>query len=165
MASKPTSSNSTRDVTDSFAVRRLQALLHEQIPLAREMRAELRNWGSEGLEMTAPLEPNLNHHGTFFGGSAAALGILAGWSLVHLLTMEEGLEVAIVIQRVAIRYSSPAPGPLVARADRPTPAAWNRFLAVHRRHGFARLRVGVDLVCEGERVATVEASYAATTHT
>ena len=151
-------------MTDSFAVRRLQTLLHEQIPLAREMSAELRKWGADGLEMTAPLEPNLNHHGTFFGGSAAALGILAGWSLVHLLTMEEGLEVAIVIQRVAIRYSSPAPGPLVARADRPTATAWNRFLRVHRRHGLARLRVSVALLCEGQQVAVIDASYAATSH-
>jgi thioesterase domain-containing protein len=152
-------------VPDNFAVRRLQALLHEQIPLAREMQAELLQWGEGGLEMVAPLEPNLNHHGTFFGGSASALGILAGWSLVHLLTMEEGMEVAIVIQRVAIRYSAPAPGPLLARADLPTAAAWDRFLAVYRRRGLARLRVRVTLLCEGERVAVVDASYAATAHT
>ncbi len=151
-------------MTDTFAVRRLQELLHEQIPLAREMKAELRNWGESGLEMTAPLEPNLNHHGTFFGGSAAALGILTGWSLVHLLTMEEGLEVAIVIQRVAIRYSAPAPGPLVARATRPSDMALKRFLATHRRHGLARMRVRVALECEGARVAVVDASYAATSH-
>jgi thioesterase domain-containing protein len=125
------------------------------------MQAELRRWGADGLEMAAPLEPNLNHHGTFFGGSASALGILAGWSLVHLLTMEEGLEVQIVIQRVEIRYSAPAPGPLVARAEMPTPAAWERFVAMHQRHGLARLRVRVGLFCEGADVAVVDASYAA----
>ena len=146
---------------DNFAVRRLQTLLHEQIPLARDMQAELRRWDGDGLEMAAPLEPNLNHHGTFFGGSASALGILSGWSLVHLLTMEEGLEVQIVVQRVAIRYSAPAPGPLVARAEIPAAAAWKRFVAMHRRHGLARLRVRVSLVCEGDEVAVVDASYAA----
>ena len=152
------------DVNDTFAVRRLQAMLHEQIPLAREMQAELMGWGVDGLEMTAPLGPNLNHHGTFFGGSASALGILAGWSLVHLLAMEEGLEVAIVIQKVAMRYSAPAPGALVARAERPPQASWDRFLAVYRRFGVARLGVRVALACEGDRVAVLDASYAAIPH-
>ncbi len=144
-----------------FALRRLQALLHEQIPLAREMGAEVTAWGPGGLEMTAPLAPNVNHHGTFFGGSASALGILAGWSLVHLLTMADGLDAEVVIQRVAVRYSAPAPGPVTAHAHRPDPSVWQRFVATQARFGLARLRVRVDLLCEGERVATLEASYAA----
>lgn len=151
-------------MVDTFAIRRLQTLLHEQIPLAREMQAEVRSWGEAGLEMAAPLGPNLNHHGTFFGGSASALAILAGWSLVHLLAMEEGLEVAIVVQRVSIRYSAPAPGALVARAAPPSPAAWTRFEAVRRRFGLGRLRVSIALLCEGHQVAMVDASYAVTSH-
>lgn len=146
---------------DSFSIRRLQTLLHEQIPLAREMKADVTSWSDDGLEMTAPLAPNVNHHGTFFGGAASALGILAGWALVHLLTMEDGLEVDIVIQRVGVRYSSPAAGPMVARARRPDDERWDRFVATYERYGMARLRVTVELLCDGAKVATLDASYAA----
>lgn len=146
---------------ESFAVRRLQTLLHEQIPLAREMEAEVRSWNDDGLELAAPLEPNVNHHGTFFGGSASALGILAGWSLVHLMALEDGLEAEIVIQRVAVRYSTPARGPMVARALHPDRDAWSRFGKGFRRSGMARIRIRVQLVCETEVVATLDAAYAA----
>lgn len=146
---------------DTFPVRRLQTLLHEQIPLAREMGAEVRSWGSEGLEIEAPLAPNLNHHGTFFGGSASALGILAGWSLVHLLTLDAGLDAEIVIQRADVRYSAPAPGGMVARAMPPGPEQWARFRRGFERRGMARLRVRVALLCAGTEVAILEAAYAA----
>ncbi|MEQ9569821.1 MAG: YiiD C-terminal domain-containing protein [Longimicrobiales bacterium] len=149
-------------MSDSFPARRLQSLLREQIPLAREMAVDVCSWGDDGLEVTAPLGPNVNHHGTFFGGSAAALGILAGWSLVHLLALEDGLEADIVIQRVAVRYTEPAPGPIVARALHPDPATWRRFGAGYRRNGMARLRVRVRLMCEDRLVATLDAAYAAT---
>lgn len=146
---------------DTFPIRRLQALLHQQIPLAREMAAQILRWDAVGLDMAAPLEPNVNHHGTFFGGSAAALGILAGWSLVHLACLDEGLEGEIVIQRVAMRYAAPAPGPVVARAHRPEARAWTRFVSGFRRHGRARMRVGVELSCAGVLVATLDAAYGA----
>lgn len=124
------------------------------------MAAEVRSWGDEGLEIGAPLAPNLNHHGTFFGGSASALGILAGWSLVHLLTLDAGLDGEIVIQRAAVRYSTPAPGAMVARALPPTPEQWARFRTVFARRGMARVRVRVLLLCNDTEVAALDASYA-----
>jgi thioesterase domain-containing protein len=145
----------------NFSTRRLQTLFEQHIPLAREMGAEVRRWTGDTLELAAPLEPNRNHHGTFFGGSTSALGILAGWSLVHLLCLEAGLDAEIVIQRAAMRYAAPAPGPLMARSLRPAPESWRRFLSGYSRHGLARIRVRVELHCGGLQVAHLDASYAA----
>lgn len=147
-------------MSDDFPARRLQSILREQIPLAREMDAVVRSWGAHGLEIEAPLAPNLNHHGTFFGGSAAALGILAGWSLVHLLTLDAGLDVDIVIQRSEIRYAAPAPGAVVAHARAPDAALWDRFLSRFSRANRARLPLEVRLRCESVEVAQLEAAYA-----
>lgn len=124
------------------------------------MGAEVRSWNSNGLEIDAPLLPNLNHHGTFFGGSASALGILAGWSLVHLLTLDAGLDAEIVIQRAGVRYTAPAPGPMTARALPPTDAQWTRFSGTFERRGMARLRVRIVLSSVGSEVATLDAAYA-----
>ena len=43
--------------------------------------------------LAAPLEPNINHKHTVFGGSASALGILAAWSLLHVRLVDAGLPV------------------------------------------------------------------------
>lgn len=148
-------------MSDDFPARRLQTILHEQIPLAREMGAVVRSWGPEGLEIEAPLAPNFNHHGTFFGGSASALGILAGWSLTHLLTLDAGLDADIVIQRAEVRYSAPAPGAVIARALPPDEAQWERFRSRFGRRGRARMRLRIVLRCGDVQVAVLDAGYAA----
>src|SRR5690606_33240492 len=57
-----------------------EAFLHAKIPLARAMGVRVERCDSEGLVLTAPLEPNHNHLGTAFGGSLAALATLAGYA-------------------------------------------------------------------------------------
>ena len=49
----------------------LQRYLHERIPLARAMEVEVRALASDGVELGAPLAPNINHRDTVFGGSAS----------------------------------------------------------------------------------------------
>ena len=76
----------------------LEQYLHRQIPLSAAMRVTVRGATLESVILAAPLEPNLNHKSTAFGGSLSALGILAAWSLVHLRLLEEGVKCEIVIQ-------------------------------------------------------------------
>ena len=38
---------------------------------------------------------------------------------MHLSCLEAGLNAEVVIQRVAVRYAAPAPGPVMARSHRP----------------------------------------------
>jgi thioesterase domain-containing protein len=58
----------------------LQRYLHERIPLSRAMAVEVRAATAEGVEIYAPLAPNINHRDTVFGGSASAVAILTTWS-------------------------------------------------------------------------------------
>lgn len=146
-------------MTEDFQLRRLQDLVHRHIPMARAMEARVVARDERGLHLEAPLEPNANHHGTFFGGGAAALGVLAGWGMAHLKALEAGLDADVVIQRTAVRYLIPAPGALRAVALEPSDEAVARAVSGYRRKGLARLRVTVELECVGTVVVRLESAY------
>jgi len=118
----------------------------------------------EGVTITAPLEPNLNHRDTAFGGSVAALTILAGWALMHLLLLDAGIPAHTVIQTSEVRYLAPIEASFEARAHPPAPAAWQRFLRALRRRGRGRVRVEVAVRSGGPVVATLEGAYVSFRH-
>ncbi len=60
----------------------LEAYLHQTIPLSRAMAVSVIELNPESVVLGAPLAPNVNVHETAFGGSAAALALLAAWSLL-----------------------------------------------------------------------------------
>ncbi|MET0363375.1 MAG: YiiD C-terminal domain-containing protein, partial [Sphingobium sp.] len=47
----------------------LQAYLHRQIPLSAAMQVSVQSAALESVTLSAPLEPNINHKSTAFGGS------------------------------------------------------------------------------------------------
>ncbi|MEL7244006.1 MAG: YiiD C-terminal domain-containing protein, partial [Cyanobacteria bacterium J06573_2] len=61
----------------------VESYLHEHIPLSKSMEVKVKQVDENGITLTAPLTPNINHRSTVFGGSVSALAILAGWTLVH----------------------------------------------------------------------------------
>ena len=58
-------------------LQRIQDYLHEHIPLSKAMGATVLKVDLSGVVLSAPLEPNINHRETVFGGSASSLAILA----------------------------------------------------------------------------------------
>ena len=115
----------------------------------------------EGVTLEAPLAPNINHHGTVFGGSASALAILAAWSLVHVRLLEGGRDVPVVIRRDSISYERPMTGPFTAHANAPEAAEWESFLQTLDRHGRARIVVRSILESRGVRAGELEGEFVA----
>jgi len=137
----------------------VQRYLHEHIPLSSAMETRVTAATSREVVLEAPLAPNLNHRATAFGGSVAALAILAGWTLVHLRLRSERIEARTVIQRSDVRYLAPVEGTFDARAAEPTPDAWRRFLASLRRWGRGRIRISVQIREAGALVGSLDADY------
>ena len=137
----------------------MESYLHEHIPLSLAMKARVVEATPEGVTLAAPLEPNLNHRETAFGGSVAALAILAGWTLMHVLLRDAGIPAHTVIQTSEIRYLAPIEAPFEARARPPASTGWRRYLAALERRGRARVRLQVDVRSGGALVATLEGAY------
>lgn len=115
--------------------------LHDHIPVTAHLGATVAAYDGGSIRVAAPLAPNLNHRGTAFGGSLSALGILAGWALLHLNLRARGIEARLVIQRSGMDYDAPVLGDFTATARLPDPAEWERFLATLARRGKARVTV------------------------
>lgn len=118
----------------------LQRYLHEHIPITSAMEVSVGSAREDRIVLRAPLEANINHRDTVFGGSASALAILAGWALVHVRMRALGHSPRrIVIQRNRMEYDHPIEGDFSAECRAPDADAWSRFLRILDRRGMARI--------------------------
>ncbi|MEB2856068.1 thioesterase [Pseudomonas fluorescens] len=134
----------------SSASEYLQTVLHHDIPLTAEMGLKVLEWSEQQLSLHLPLAPNVNHKSTMFGGSLYCGAVLAGWGWLHLRLQEEGItDGHIVIQEGQISYPLPVTGDAVAICPAPEAAVWNRFVAMYRRYGRARLTLDTRILNAG----------------
>ncbi|MCC5857547.1 MAG: YiiD C-terminal domain-containing protein [Ectothiorhodospiraceae bacterium] len=138
----------------------LEVYLLEQIPLARamELRVDLASPGE--LTLSAPLEPNINHQGTVFGGSASAVAILSAWLLGTARVWEADLPGRAVIQRNTMRYDRPITGRFTATARAEDgEEAWRRALDALERGRKGRIRIVSVLACDGSPVGELQGDF------
>lgn len=139
----------------------VEAYLHEHIPISRAMEIAVAEASTERVALGAPLEPNVNHRSTVFGGSCASVAILAAWTLVHLRVQETGLVARVVIQRGATDYRLPIVRAFVATCESPGEPAWDRFVRALGRRGHARIELEATVTSDGVIVATFSGAYVA----
>jgi thioesterase domain-containing protein len=137
------------DDRDSAQAKALEAVLHRDIPLTRDMGIKVLNWHDHTLRLHLPLAPNVNHKSTLFGGSLYCGAVLAGWGWLHVRLKEAGIDDGhIVIQEGQISYPLPVKTDAVAICDAPDEATWNRFLRMYERRGRARLTLDTRIVAQ-----------------
>ena len=119
----------------------LAQYIHGHIPLATAMGVSVVSVEENAVTLQAPLAPNINHRHTVFGGSAAALAILAGWALLHVRLKVAGIADHLVIQRNVMEYQHPILGQFTARSTLESPERWGEFTAMLARRGKARITV------------------------
>lgn len=135
--------------------------LRSQIPLTGAM--ELRAVASDGQSITlaAPLAPNRNHTDTAFGGSLSTLGIVAGWTLLHVALADRNISAKLLIQRSSTEFLRPADGDLTATCAFADPAELDRFLAAIKERRRGRIELTAHVHARGMPVATHHGAYVA----
>ncbi len=134
----------------------LESVLHHDIPLTRDMGLRVLDWREQQLSLYLPLDPNVNHKSTMFGGSLYCGAVLAGWGWLHLRLKEEGItDGHIVIQEGQISYPLPVTGDATAICPAPDAVVWKRFLAMYQRYGRARLVLQTRIVNVGSDIDAV----------
>jgi thioesterase domain-containing protein len=76
----------------------VEQYLHEHIPLSKAMAVSVLSIDENGVILSAPLLPNINHRSTAFGGSISAVTILSAWTFVHVRLQPLLIPCQIVIQ-------------------------------------------------------------------
>ena len=141
------------------AAKELQATLHHEIPLTEAMGLHVIEVTPTSVTLAAPLEPNINHKSTAFGGSLYTVAVLAGWGLIHtrLRTLELGAK--IVIQHGEIDYRKPVTDTLAFTARITDPAAFERFVQVFRRRALARISLTATAGTTGDESVVFVGQY------
>ncbi len=106
--------------------------LHREIPLTGAMGVEVIGWDGKRVTLSAPLGPNVNDKATAFGGSIAALSILAGYTLLYLWLQERGMPAHVLIQKSGVEFLRPIDGEFVAVAILPGDGEVEGFLEALR---------------------------------
>ncbi len=138
----------------------LQRILQAEIPLTRAMGVSVAHFDATGLTLCAPLEPNLNHKSTAFGGSLATLATLAGWALLQLV-LREHLPVTVVIQESSVQYLRPVAEDLRAICAMPQTEELEKFLRRLARKGMARIELKVLIPAGGETAVRFRGRFVA----
>jgi len=139
----------------------LTKYLHEHIPISKAMGVEVLEATVDGVKLSAPLSPNINHRETVFGGSASAVAILSAWSLLYLRLKNETISGRIVIQRSTMTYECPITDMFTASSVVRDPAAWLKFVTMLRRKNRARVGVTSILHCNDRKVGEFEGDFVA----
>ena len=139
----------------------IQQYLYEQIPLSIAMKLEVRAFSKNGVKLFAPLEPNINHRGTAFGGSLSSLAILSVWTLVHFRLLEEGLESRLVIHKNEMEFLKPVERGFWAKCELESENEWETFKQILLRKGKSRLEAQATIESEGEVQARLGGEFVA----
>lgn len=139
----------------------LEQYLHTHIPITQAMAVRVDGVDPE-IRLSAPLEPNINHRHTAFGGSLATLATLAAWST---LRVRLGDGARLVIAKQTTDYLRPVEGRFVAVCHAPAEDEWLRFMAAYERKGRARITLEAEVECNGEVAVRFSGEFAALSHT
>lgn len=115
----------------------LEQYLHQHIPLSRHMGLRVREAGPECLRVHLPLAPNVNPHGTVFGGALAALGLVSAWMLLYTAFARAGIDVTLVGKQGQCDFLAPAAGDCIAETTC-TQAELDALLTQFQARGRAR---------------------------
>ena len=130
----------------------IQAYLYEQIPLSQAMEVRVVKVKNDLVILTAPLQPNINHRSTVFGGSASALAILSAWTLVNFRLQSEGIKTRLVIQKNTMSYDKPITSDFEAVCYLNESEIWARFIKILQKKKKSRITVNSFLQCNEEQV-------------
>ena len=125
----------------------IQELLHSKIPITRAIGVRVEHYDGQRLILSAPLEPNVNHLGTAFGGSLNALAVLSGYGLLWLELQDT--QCHIVIRESSISYERPVCGEIRAVCVRPEAEALAEFKKKFHQKGKARIALAATIEDQG----------------
>lgn len=138
----------------------LTAYLHREMPLTAAMQIRVAQQTPIFVEITAPLAPNLNLHGTAFAGSLATLSLISGWTLIYGALRDAGIDAELFAQKSLCTYVAPATTDLRSTAHLNV-EAWHGFAERLRSKGRARLDAETQIHSGDTLAVTHTGTYAA----
>lgn len=122
--------------------------IQQYIPITAHLGVKILSFDGRKVIISAPLELNKNLHGTAFGGSQAAIGILTGWTLIYLKLKQLGINNDLVIQKSSYDFTNPVTSNFTATCQLPKDVEFNLFIKTLKEKGKARLTLTAEIEAE-----------------
>jgi thioesterase domain-containing protein len=106
----------------------LEQTLHKEVPLTEQMGLRVEAHDNNELVLHADFAPNINIHGTAFGGSLYSICAVTCWGMLHLKFEEEGIDAHCVLGQANIVYLQPVKGDIKARCRLPDDGSVEKFI-------------------------------------
>ena len=133
----------------------LEQTLHQEVPLTEQMGVRVEAQDGHELVLHADFEPNINIHGTAFGGSLYSICAVTCWGMLHLKFEEAGIDAHSVLGQARIAYMQPVKGDIQARCKLPDDGSFELFIERLKQGEKAR----IDLIAEIHTEDGVAVSY------
>jgi len=131
----------------------LESYLNTHIPLSQHLGIKVRKAGSDKVILYVPLEPNINHKQTAFGGSIHAAATLACWSVMFINLKKHDSSIEIVISRSEIEYLVPLKDDFIVESIAPDKEEWLLFEERLNKKGKARIQLNATIKQEHNMLA------------
>ena len=136
----------------------LQQTIRASIPLSEAMQFSIIELNPRNILVQAPLEPNVNIHGTGFAGSIYSLAVLTGWALsTHIMALKQ-MQGDLVVAKAEIIYRAPLTDSIQCRTQ-VSEEDCAAFQLSFESNGTAKLALKVEIGASGN--AVLRATYAA----
>ena len=122
----------------------LEHRIRGAIPLSAAMEFSIKTLSLDEIQVSAPLEPNINIHGTGFAGSIYAIAVLTGWALCTHIMERNQMAGDLVVAAAEIKYRSPISGDIQCQAE-VNEVARDTFCNNFKAHGKARLVLTIEV--------------------
>jgi len=122
--------------------------IQQDIPITSHLGVTIDSFDGNKIIINAPLEDNKNMHGTAFGGSQAAIGILTGWALIYLKLKQLGISNDLVIQKSSYDFKKPVTADFLSSCSFPSEAELSLFIKTLKEKGKARINLKAEIESE-----------------
>lgn len=139
---------------------KINEAIYAAIPLSHALQFQIQAVDEEAIFASAPLEPNINMHGSAFAGSIYAIAALTAWSFVTHLCGAVSDKSSVVIGKAEIFYKKPILESVQCRSSVSVEER-EAFLHAFSNEGKSRLELEVAIGQASE--AVLQATVFATT--
>ena len=126
------------------AAQHLQDTIRNTIPLSQHMGYSIDSLSEHSISVSAPLENNVNIHGTAFAGSIYSVATLTAWALVYHILQNHQPDASLVLGEGQIKYRAPIKDNLQCHAEI-SDAEHQEFLSALKEKRRSRLIVKVNI--------------------
>jgi len=148
------------DFTNSNSIKRsFEDIIYSQIPVTKFMGIELSSFDGESLTLKAPLDKNINHRFSAFGGSIYSVAVLAGYGMVFLKLRELNLNPHIVIHKSNVVYTAPIEEDFEAVCKIGNKEEFDSFIQYYLDNKKSRIELLTNVIINDKIAFTLNAKY------